>query len=79
MKSKNKSQKLIKENKPKSTSVQNKDHLSLLNSSIKEILIQLGHERLTNVQQRMLQEILSIKTNQRILWYIKKWKNYVIN
>ena len=67
MKSKNKSQKLIKENKPKSTSVQNKDPLSLLNSSIKEILIQLGYERLTKVQQRMLQEILSIKTNQNIL------------
>ena len=65
--SKNKSQKLIKENKPKSTPVQNKDPLSLLNSSIKEILIQLGYERLTNVQQRMLQEILSIKTNQNIL------------
>ena len=67
MKSKNKSQKLIKEYKPKSTPVQNKDPLSLLNSSIKEILTQLGYETLTKIQQRMLQEILSIKTNQNIL------------
>ena len=67
MKSKNKSQKLIKEYKPKSTQVQNKDPLSLLNSSIKEILTQLGYEMLTKIQQRMLQEILSIKANQNIL------------
>ena len=64
---KNKPQKLVKESKPKSTQVQNKDPSSLLNSSIKEILTQLGYETLTKVQQRMLQEILSNKTNKNIL------------
>ena len=64
---KNNPQKTSKEPKPKSNIIQTKDPLSILNSSIKETLIQLGYERLTKVQQRMLQEILSIKTNQNIL------------
>ena len=65
--SKSKSQKLSKESSSKSTTIQNKDPLSLLNSSIKEILTQLGYETLTKVQQRMLQEILSTKSNKNII------------
>ena len=65
--SKSKSQKLSKESSSKSTTIQNKDPLSLLNSSIKEILNQLGYETLTKVQQRMLQEILSTKSNKNII------------
>ena len=65
--SKSKSQKLSKESSIKSTTIQNKDPLSLLNSSIKEILTQLGYETLTIVQQKMLQEILSTKSNKNII------------
>ena len=65
--SKSKSQKLSKESSSKSTTIQNKDPLSLLNSSIKEILTQLGYETLTKVQQKMIQEILSTKSNKNII------------
>ena len=34
------------------------DSLSLLNSSIKEVLAQLGYEKLTKVQEKMIKEIL---------------------
>ena len=65
--SKSKSQTLSKESSSKSTTIQNKDPLSLLNSSIKEILTQLGYETLTKVQQKMIQEILSTKSNKNII------------
>ena len=65
--SKSKSQKLSKESSSKSITIQNKDPLSLLNSSIKEILTQLGYETLTKVQQKMIQEILSTKSNKNII------------
>ena len=64
---KSKSQKLSKESSSKSTTIQNKDPLLLLNSSIKEILTQLGYETLTKVQQKMIQEILSTKSNKNII------------
>ena len=65
--SKPKSQKSVKEPISKSSQIQSKDPLSLLNSSIKEILTQLGYETLTKVQQRMLQEILSTKSEKNII------------
>ena len=65
--SKPKSQKSVKEPISKSSQIQIKNPLSLLNSSIKEILTQLGYETLTKVQQRMLQEILSTKVQKNII------------
>ena len=65
--SKPKSQKSVKEPISKSSQIQIKNPLSLLNSSIKEILTQLGYETLTKVQQRMLQEILSTKYEKNII------------
>ena len=75
MKSKNTSKpKLPKKNKETKTEKSNNkekipqkiDSLSLLNSSIKEILNQLGYESLTNVQNKMIQEILN-NNNQNII------------
>ena len=75
MKSKNTSKpKLPKKNKETKTEKSiNKDKIpqkidsfSLLDSSIKEILNQLGYESLTNVQNKMIQEILN-NNNQNII------------
>ena len=44
------------------------DSLSLLNSSIKEVLAQLGYEKLTKVQEKMIKEILlSNNKNKNII------------
>ena len=44
------------------------DSLSLLNSSIKEVLTQLGYEKLTKVQEKMVKEILlSNNKNKNII------------
>ena len=76
MKSKNTSKpKLPKKNKETKTEKSNNkekipqkiDSLSLLDSSIKEILNQLGYESLTNVQNKMIQEILNNNNNQNII------------
>ena len=76
MKSKNTSKpKLPKKNKETKTEKsinkekipQKIDSLSLLDSSIKEILNQLGYESLTNVQNKMIQEILNNNNNQNII------------
>ena len=69
--SKSKEQKKNKEIKPENSNNITKtppkvDSLSLLNSSIKEILKQLGYDSLTNVQNRMVQEILN-NNNQNII------------
>ena len=48
-----------KESTNKNKNIQNIDSFSLLNSSIQEIIKQLGYEELTNVQNRMIQEILN--------------------
>ena len=66
--SKQKISKKNKENQQKESSNNNKniqkvDSFSLLNSSIQEILKQLGYESLTNVQNRMIQEILNNNKN----------------
>ena len=75
MKSKNTSKpKLPKKNKETKTEKsinkekipQKIDSLSLLDSSIKEILNQLGYESLTNVQNKMIQEIIN-NNNQNII------------
>ena len=75
MKNKNNSKtKLPKKNKETKTEKSNNkekipqkiDSFSLLNSSIKEILSQLGYESLTNVQNRMIQEIIN-NNNQNII------------
>ena len=44
---------------------QPKDSLSLLNSSIKEVLTNLGYEKLTKLQERMVKEILDVKSKNR--------------
>ena len=76
MKNKNTSKsKLPKKNKEanpeklnnKSKIPQKIDSFSLLNSSIKDILKQLGYESLTNVQNRMVYEILNHNNNQNII------------
>ena len=66
--SKQKSQKKGKAKKEKEplNSSQKIDSFSLLDSSIQEILKQLGYESLTNVQNKMIQEILS-KNNLNII------------
>ena len=66
--SKQKSQKKDKAKKEKEplNSSQKIDSFSLLDSSIQEILKQLGYESLTNVQNKMIQEILS-KNNLNII------------
>ena len=67
---KQKTPKKDKENQPKESIHKNKnknipkiDSFSLLNSSIQEVLKQLGYETLTNVQNRMIQEILNNNKN----------------
>ena len=55
-----------KEGSNKIKKEQNKDSFSLINSSIQEVLKQLGYKSLTNVQNRMIQEIL-FKNNQNII------------
>ena len=65
MKSK-KSTKIKSQNKPKEDSNQNNNSLSLLNSSIKEVLTELGYEKLTKVQEKMIKEILN-KNNPNII------------
>ena len=54
------------QNNPKKESLQPMDSLSLLNSSIKEVLTELGYEKLTKVQQRMTKEILDSNTKNII-------------
>ena len=49
--------------KNKNKNIQKIDSFSLLNSSIQEVLKQLGYETLTNVQNRMIQEILNNNKN----------------
>lgn len=68
--SKQKTPKKPKENQPKESINKNKnkniqkiDSFSLLNSSIQDVLKQLGYESLTNVQNRMIQEILNNNKN----------------
>ena len=56
----------IKESKNKSKIPQKKDSFSLLDSSIQEILKQLGYDVLTNGQNRMIEEILN-NNNQNII------------
>ena len=67
---KQKTPKKDKENQPKESIHKNKnknipkiDSFSLLNSSIQEVLKQLGYETLTNVQNRMIPEILNNNKN----------------
>ena len=73
--SKQKQQKKSKESKEKEKDLKNNkklpqkiDSFSLLDSSIQEILKQLGYESLTNVQNKMIQEILEkTSTNKNII------------
>ena len=73
--SKQKNQKNNKESKEKEKDLKNNKKLpqkihsfSLLDSSIQEILKQLGYESLTNVQNKMIQEILEkTSTNKNII------------
>ena len=66
MKSKNqiksKPKKKEKESKEQKPSISS---LSLLDSSIKEVLNQLGYEKLTNVQEKMVKELLNINDNNK--------------
>ena len=66
--SKTKVQKATKEPKEEQNQIKKeKDSLSLLDSSIKEILTQLGYETLTKVQQMMTKEILNSKNEKNII------------
>ena len=66
--SKNKSPNTTKKSKEEKNQIKkDKDSLSLLNSSIKEILTQLGYETLTKVQQIMIREILDSKNEENFL------------
>ena len=66
MKSKNqiksKPKKKEKESKEQKPSISS---LSLLDSSIKEVLNQLGYEKLTIVQEKMVKELLNINDNNK--------------
>ena len=66
MKSKNqiksKPKKNEKESKEQNPSISS---LSLLDSSIKEVLNQLGYEKLTNIQEKMVKELLNINENNK--------------
>ena len=66
MKSKNqiksKPKKKEKESKEQNPSISS---LSLLNSSIKEVLNQLGYKKLTNVQEKMVKELLIINNKNK--------------
>ena len=76
---KNNPQKTSKEPKPKSNIIQTKDPLSILNSSIKEILIQLGYETLTKVQQKMILEILATNKQKNIICKSNKGSGKILS
>ena len=76
---KNNPQKTLKEQKPKSNIIQTKDPLSILNSSIKETLIQLGYETLTKVQQKMILEILSTNKQKNIICKSNKGSGKILS
>ena len=76
---KNNPKKATKEPKPKSNIIQTKDPLSILNSSIKETLIQLGYETLTKVQQKMILEILSTNKQKNIICKSNKGSGKILS
>ena len=76
---KNNPQKTTKEPKPKSNIIQIKDPLSILNSSIKETLIQLGYETLTKVQQKMILEILATNKQKNIICKSNKGSGKILS
>ena len=76
---KNNPQKTSKEPKPKPNIIQTKDPLSILNSSIKEILIQLGYETLTKVQQKMILEILATNKQKNIICKSNKGSGKILS
>ena len=76
---KNNPQKATKEPKPKSNIIQTKDPLSILNSSIKETLIQLGYETLTKVQQKMILEILATNKQKNIICKSNKGSGKILS
>ena len=76
---KNNPQKTLKEPKPKSIIIQTKDPLSILNSSIKETLIQLGYETLTKVQQKMILEILATNKQKNIICKSNKGSGKILS
>ena len=76
---KNNPKKTSKEPKPKSNIIQTKDPLSILNSSIKETLIQLGYETLTKVQQKMILEILSTNKPKNIICKSNKGSGKILS
>jgi ATP-dependent RNA helicase DDX18/HAS1 len=76
---KNNPQKTTKEPKPKSNIIQTKDPLSILNSSIKETLIQLGYETLTKVQQKMILEILATNKQKNIICKSNKGSGKILS
>jgi ATP-dependent RNA helicase DDX18/HAS1 len=76
---KNNPQKTLKEPKPKSNIIQTKDPLSILNSSIKETLIQLGYETLTKVQQKMILEILATNKQKNIICKSNKGSGKILS
>jgi ATP-dependent RNA helicase DDX18/HAS1 len=76
---KNNPQKTSKEPKPKSNIIQTKDPLSILNSSIKETLIQLGYETLTKVQQKMILEILATNKQKNIICKSNKGSGKILS
>jgi ATP-dependent RNA helicase DDX18/HAS1 len=76
---KNNPKKTSKEPKPKSNIIQTKDPLSILNSSIKETLIQLGYETLTKVQQKMILEILATNKQKNIICKSNKGSGKILS
>ena len=76
---KNNPQKTSKEPKPKPNIIQTKDPLSILNSSIKETLIQLGYETLTKVQQKMILEILATNKQKNIICKSNKGSGKILS
>ena len=76
---KNNPQKTSKEPKPKSNIIQTKDPLSILNSSIKETLTQLGYETLTKVQQKMILEILATNKQKNIICKSNKGSGKILS
>ena len=78
-KTKNNPQKTSKEPKPKSNIIQTKDPLSILNSSIKETLTQLGYETLTKVQQKMILEILATNKQKNIICKSNKGSGKILS
>jgi ATP-dependent RNA helicase DDX18/HAS1 len=76
---KNNPKKTTKEPKPKSNIIQTKDPLSILNSSIKETLIQLGYETLTKIQQKMILEILATNKQKNIICKSNKGSGKILS